>query len=162
MGCTTGVAYLLLVINDVRPLKDNSITSSVMCNQSLSRKWICTRVTKSVAKALSIQADLKIYATTLVACRCYTFATELQPTLSIRILVQAAKSDRYGWFPREYNVYVHGTYPFTLNCVFHDFFFPSKTRMFARIFLAHGPVMDHWDSLFSLEATITFPKCSRL
>lgn len=67
MGCTAGVAYLLLVINGVRPLKDNSITSPVMCNQSLSGKWICTRVTKSVAKALSIQADLKIYATALVA-----------------------------------------------------------------------------------------------
>lgn len=67
VGRTTGVAYLLLVINDVRPLKDNSITSPAMCNQSLSGKWICTRVTKSVAKALSIQADLKIYATTLVA-----------------------------------------------------------------------------------------------
>lgn len=67
MGSTTGVAYLLLVINDVQPFKDNSITSSATCNQSLSRKWICTRVTKSVAKALSIQADLKIYATALVA-----------------------------------------------------------------------------------------------
>lgn len=67
MGRTTGVAYLLLVINDVRPLKDNSITSPAMCNQSLSGKWICTRVTKSVAKALSIQTDLKIYASGLVA-----------------------------------------------------------------------------------------------
>lgn len=67
MGRTTGVAYLLLVINDIRPLKDNSITSPVMCNQSLSVKWICTCVTKSVAKPLSIQADLKIYATALVA-----------------------------------------------------------------------------------------------
>lgn len=67
VGFTTGVAYLLLVINDIRPLKDNSITSPAMCNQSLSGKWICTRVTKSVAKALSIQADLKIYATALVA-----------------------------------------------------------------------------------------------
>lgn len=66
MGRTTGVGYLLLVINDVRPLKDNSITSPAMCNQSLSGEWICTRVTKSVAKALSIQADLKIYATALV------------------------------------------------------------------------------------------------
>ena len=67
MGCTTGVAYLLLVIDDVRPLKDNSITSPTMCNQSLSVKWICTHVTKSVAKAISIQADLKIYANALVA-----------------------------------------------------------------------------------------------
>lgn len=67
MGSTTGGAHLLLVINDVQPFKDNSITSPAMCNQSLSRKWICTRVTKSVAKALSIQADLKIYATLLVA-----------------------------------------------------------------------------------------------
>lgn len=67
MGCTTGVAYLLLVINDVRPLKDNSITSAAIYNRSLSGKWICTRVTKSVAEALSIQADLKIYATVLVA-----------------------------------------------------------------------------------------------
>lgn len=85
MGRTAGVAYLLLVINDVRPLKDNSITSWVMCNQSLSGKWICTRVTKSVAKALSIQADLKIYATALVAGGRYTFLTELQPSLSLRI-----------------------------------------------------------------------------
>ncbi len=85
MGRTAGVAYLLLVINDVRPLKDNSITSPVMCNQSLSGKWICTRVTKSVAKALSIQADLKIYATALVAGGWYTFLTESQPSLSLRI-----------------------------------------------------------------------------
>lgn len=61
MGGTTGVAYLLQVINDVRPHKDNSITSPAMCNQSLSGEWICTRVTKSVAKALSIRTDLKIY-----------------------------------------------------------------------------------------------------
>lgn len=67
MGSTTGGAHLLLVINDVQPFKDNSITSPAMCNQSLSGKWICTRVTKSVAKALSIQADLKIYASVLVA-----------------------------------------------------------------------------------------------
>lgn len=67
MGGTTGVAYLLLVINDVQPLKDNSITSPAMCNQSPSGEWICTRVTKSVAKALSIRTDLKIYATALVA-----------------------------------------------------------------------------------------------
>lgn len=67
MGITTGVAYLLLVINDVQPFKDNSITFPAMCNQSLSGKWICTRVTKSVAKALSIQADLKIYATAPMA-----------------------------------------------------------------------------------------------
>lgn len=73
MGHTAGVAYLLLIINDVRSLKDNSITSAVMCNQSLSGKWICTRVTKSVAKALSIQADLKIYAAALVAGGRYTF-----------------------------------------------------------------------------------------
>lgn len=65
MECTTGVTYLLLVINDVRPLKDNSITSTVMCYQSLSGKWICTRVTKSVAKALSIPVDLRIYTTAL-------------------------------------------------------------------------------------------------
>lgn len=73
MGRTAGVAYLLLIINDVRSLKDNSITSTVMCNRSLSGKWICTRVTKSVAKALSIQADLKIYAAALVAGGRYTF-----------------------------------------------------------------------------------------
>lgn len=78
MGCTAGVAYLLLVINDVRPLKDNSITSTVMCNQSLSGKWICTCVTKSVPKALSIQVDLKIYATALVAGGWNTFLTESQ------------------------------------------------------------------------------------
>lgn len=64
MGHTAGVTYLPLLINDVQPLKDNSITSPVVCNMSLSRKWICTRVSKSVAKALSIVADLKIYATT--------------------------------------------------------------------------------------------------
>lgn len=73
MGRTAGVAYLLLIINDVQSLKDNSITSTVMCNRSLSRKWICTRVTKSVAEALSIQADLKIYAAALVAGGRYTF-----------------------------------------------------------------------------------------
>ena len=81
MGRTTGVAYLLLVTNDVRPLKDNSITFPVMCNQSLSGKWICTHVTKSVAKALSIQADLKIYATALVAAGCCTLLTEPQPSI---------------------------------------------------------------------------------
>lgn len=85
MGRTAGVAYLLLVINDVRPLKDNSITSLVMCNQSLSGKWICTRVTKSVAKVLSIQADLKIYAAALVAAGWYTVQTESLPSPLLRI-----------------------------------------------------------------------------
>ena len=98
MGCSAGVAYLLLVINDVQSLKDNSITSPVMCNQSLSGKWICTRVTKSVAKALSIRADLKIYATAwwLVAGR-----SEPQPSLSFKIKVQPVQSNRYGWLPSD-------------------------------------------------------------
>lgn len=67
IGRTTGVAYLLLVINDVQPLKDNSITSPAMCNQSLSREWIYARVTKSVAEVLSIHTELEIYATAMVA-----------------------------------------------------------------------------------------------
>lgn len=98
MGHTTGVAYLLLVINDVRPLKDNSITSPVMCNQSLSGKWICTRVTKSVAKALSIQADLKIYATALADGGWYTFLTESKPSLPLRSWVKPANSSL--WLPK--------------------------------------------------------------
>lgn len=85
MGRTSGEAYLLLVINDVQPLKDNSITSPVKCNQSLSGKWICTRVPKSVAKALSIQADLKIYTAASVAGGWYTSVSEPKPSLSFQI-----------------------------------------------------------------------------
>lgn len=89
MGSTTGVAYLLLVINDVQAFKDNSITSPAMCTQSLSRKWICTRVTKSVAKALSIQTDLKIYATMLVAGT--RFCLNHSQVFHVESKVQAAK-----------------------------------------------------------------------
>ena len=76
MGRSIGVEYLLPVINGVQTLKDNSITAPVMCDQSLSRKWICTRVSKSVAEALSIWADLKIYATALEA---WCTLSETQP-----------------------------------------------------------------------------------
>lgn len=128
MGSTTGGAHLLLVINDVQPFKDNSITSPAMCNQSLSRKWICTRVTKSVAKALSIQADLKIYATLLVA------GTRVSVWITAKSSTSNLKCKQPNWMDVNYvlsNIML--LLMFTVNILGLNFSSNQKTRTFVII-----------------------------
>lgn len=139
MGSTTGGAYLLLVINDVQPFKDNSITSPATCNQSLSRKWICTRVTKSVAKALSIQADLKIYAAMLVA------GTHFSVWITAKSFTLNLKCTQPNWMDVNYvlsNIML--LLMFTVNILGLNFSSNQKTRTFAIIIWAprtrEGPV----------------------